>query len=972
MEFRLLGRVRAEHDGAVVELGRRRERLLLGLLLLEAGTVVPTDRLVELMWDGDAPVTARAGLRTHVSRLRGRLDPGDDGALGVRLLSRDGGYLVEVDPLSVDVHLFRARFDRGSAQSDPVDRSAALRAALALWHGRLLADVASDRLRDRVGAELEEKRLTALELAVDADLAAGRHAGVVGELTALTAEFPLRERFAAQLVLALHRCGRQPEALAAYQKLRERLVEELGIEPGQEIRDLYTAVLRHDVPVPAGVQHPGGHGRSGPAQLPSAVGQFTGRVDALKRLDALLDDRDSAATVVISAIAGTGGVGKTALAVHWAHQVADRFPDGQLYVNLRGYDPAEPVPAEVALEGFLRALGVDPSPIPTTVDDRSAAYRSLLAGRRVLVLLDNARSAEQVRPLLPGTVGCLVLVTSRSSLAGLVARDGAHRLLLDRLPAGEAIELLRRVLGPQRVDAELPAATELVRLCAGLPLALRIAAERAGRSPAPLADTVAELGDLTARLTALSPPDDPFTAVRGVLSWSYRALPPGPAHVFRILGLFPGPDLDGRAVAHLAGVPLDQARQRLAVLHDNHLVESHGGRYQMHDLLRAYAIDVATAEVDPGAARAALTRVFDYLLGTAARAMDLVVPHERERRPAVPAPCPPAPDFATTEAAHAWLDAERVNLIALAAHAPGHGLSTHTVQLSRVLWRYLDVGAHHRDAAALHTHALRAAQETGDRVVHAESLVNLGIGHGRNGRVDEAIESFRLALALARQAGDRVVERRAINNLGVTYWHRGDYDESLDLLGQGLALAREIGDRSGEANALDNLGAGYEQLKRYDEALHHLESALALARDTGNRAVEASALGNLGAVHEGLGRFPEAIEYHRQNLALTRELHARTMECQALNGLAEAQCLSGAATEAIAHHEQALALARELVEPREEARAHRGLGHAVRAAGGSRGAVRAHWQRALEVYTELGRPEADEVRSLLDGVDDPV
>jgi tetratricopeptide (TPR) repeat protein len=410
----------------------------------------------------------------------------------------------------------------------------------------------------------------------------GRHEQLVPQLRDLARQHPLREHNHAQLMLALYRCGRQAEALAAYQRARDVLVTELGVEPGPGLRDLHQRILSADPALAVtGPARPAEAEplRVTPQELPSAVPGFTGRSAELKALTGLLDRSGPQApgAVVISAIGGTAGVGKTALAVHWAHNVADRFPDGQLYVNLRGYDPGQPVPAADALAGFLRSLGVPGQDIPPEENERAARYRSLLAGKRILVVLDNAGSADQVRPLLPGTGACTVVVTSRDALAGLVAIDGAARLDLDLLPLAEAVALLQTLIG-SRADAEPDAAAELADQCCRLPLALRVAAELAASRPAAsLAGLTGELADLRTRLDLLGAGGDPRTQVRAVFSWSYQQLSIEAARAFRLVGLNPGPDLEPYAAAALTGAALPLARQALEVLARAHLISNTRG-----------------------------------------------------------------------------------------------------------------------------------------------------------------------------------------------------------------------------------------------------------------------------------------------------------------------------------------------------------------------------------------------------------
>lgn len=482
MEFRLLGTIEVHTRGRPLKLGRRRERLLLGLLLLSPGRVVSSERLTGLLWDDDPPASAAASLRTHVSRLRSRLAPAD----GVRLVTRDGGYLVEAPHTAVDAHRFLGLAAGARTAADPAERARLNRAALTLWRGPLLADAASDRVRDLVGAELNEARMACLEQLIDAELELAGHARAVPEVTALVAEHPLHERFTTQLMIALYRSGRQVEALEAYTRLRDRLAGELGLDPSPRVEDLHTAILRHDPdlspPVSADV-HP-------PRQLPAALPAFAGRRPELAELDRHLKEGAEGHAVAVTAVLGRAGIGKTALAVQWSHRVADGFPGGQLYLDLRGSEPA-PVDAGDALDGLLRALGVTPELIPPGLDARAALYRTRLADNRVLVVLDDARDSAQVRPLLPGAAGCMAVVTSRNALTGLVA-EGARPLRLDVLAAAEARELLAQRLGSGRLAAE-PAAVDAI-------------VARSGRLPLALAETAA---------LAATRPDDPLAAFAG-------------------------------------------------------------------------------------------------------------------------------------------------------------------------------------------------------------------------------------------------------------------------------------------------------------------------------------------------------------------------------------------------------------------------------------------------------------------------
>src|SRR5216683_2467376 len=576
MEFCLLGPLVVRRGAVAVPVPRGKQRAVLAALLLSANKPVQVDDLAETLWGAESPRSARVTVANYVKRLRYAF--GDGGRDRIRTMPH--GYLIEVRASELDVFRFEAitaaarSAARGGSWAQASERA---RSAWSLWRGEPLGDVESEALAQREVPRLVGLRLQALETRLDADLHLGGHADVIPELRHLADAYPLHENLHALLMLALYRSGRQAEAQAVYRHVRHVLTEDLGTEPGKEIRELHHRILTADPALTLPVPAPGPHGHLVvvPRELPAAVSHFTARDSELSALTGLAG-MATPGTVVISAIGGTAGVGKTALALYWAHQVADSFPDGQLYVNLRGYDPEQPVPAADVLAGFLRALGVPGTDIPAEIDERAARYRSLLAGRRMLVVLDNAGSAEQVRPLLPGSPGCMTVVTSRDSLAGLVARDGATRLDLDLLPLADAVSLLRALIG-ERADADPVAAEALAARCCRLPLALRIAAELAAARPAaPLARLVGELADQQRRLDLLDADGDARTAVRAVFSWSCRHLDPDAASAFRLACLHPGPDLGRYAIAALTGATLEQAERMLGVLAQAHLIQPAG------------------------------------------------------------------------------------------------------------------------------------------------------------------------------------------------------------------------------------------------------------------------------------------------------------------------------------------------------------------------------------------------------------
>jgi tetratricopeptide (TPR) repeat protein len=668
---------------------------------------------------------------------------------------------------------------------------------------------------------------------------------------------------------------------------------------------------------------------------------------------------------VISAIAGTAGVGKTALAVHWARRVAGHFPDGQLYVNLRGYDLESPVLPSDALGFFLRTLGVAGRDIPAEADERAAQYRSLLAGRRMLVLLDNAGSEEQVRPLLPAADSCLTLVTSRGSLAGLVARDGAQRLELDLLPLAQAVRLLEALVG-ERAAAD-PAATRALALhCARLPLALRIAAERASARPgATLSGLVIELADEQRRLDLLDADGDPRTAVRAVFSWSVRHLDPASARVFRLAGLHPGPDLDRCAVAALTGEPVSTAEDTLELLARAHLVQpTQPGRYGMHDLLRAYARELAGAYDDDGERAEALTPLFDYYAGTAEDAMNILFPARRSSgsrpnnssRVAVP--------ILSDTAARQWLDTERACLVAATVGAAAQDLPGHVIQLAETLFRYLDSGAYYGEAITVHSHARAAAHRIGDRAAEAHALKHLGLTHARQGGYEQARCHLEQSLSLFRDVGDTAAEASAFANLGQVGFEESDYELAAAHLRQALALYQQAGHRNGEARGLANLGLIAIRQGGYEQAADYLHQALALFADCGDRRDEALTLANLGEVDLRQGRYEQAIDRLRRSLDVCRQVGDRQVEADALNGLGEAFLAMGQPADARGHHAAALDAAGQIGNGYEQARAHNGLGRSYRALG-DLSQAREQWQRAVALYGGTGVAEAEQVLDYL-------
>ncbi|MCK2241700.1 MULTISPECIES: AfsR/SARP family transcriptional regulator [unclassified Crossiella] len=682
-DLRLLGELEVHSTAGPVNVSAGKLQVLLAALLLHANQTVPADRLVAVLWE-QPTVGARATLHVYIGRLRRVLGGGAEGLLRTRA----DGYSLVIEPELLDLYRFRRLVEQAAGVGDVRRENELLRRALELWRGPALAGVPSVALRRTLAAGLEEERLRALERRIETDLELGRHGDLVAELFGLTRDQPLREAFHQQLMLALYRSGRQTEALAAYRVARDLLVRELGLEPGAGLSALHQAILRGDpllarpmvVAVPV------------PRELPRDNAALCGRAAELAELTAALPTDRSAGLPVV-AITGPPGCGKTALAVRWAHRVGHRFPDGHLFLDLHGYSQDPPLTAAAALARLLRAFGIPLDGLPADVAELAARYRSVLHDRRVLLVLDNARDAEHIRPLLPGAAGCLVVVTSRDRLRGLPVADAAAVLPLGPLTAEAGRELLGEVLGAARLADEPQAVADLVDLCGQLPLALRIAAvDLAGRPGSPIGAHVAALrgGD---RLGGLALDGDPRSSVRAAFDLSYTRLAPPARRLFRLTAIAPVRDLTATTAAAIAGLPIAETQRLLDILVAAHLVEPDGPhRFGLPDLLREYAAGRALAEDTAAQRKAAAHRLLDCQLHSARIAARLLFP-DRPHAP-VPDPLPGVSPAELTGAASAtrWLAAECGNLVTAIAEADGHGLPEYAGLLAGAL-RDCDVKA---------------------------------------------------------------------------------------------------------------------------------------------------------------------------------------------------------------------------------------------------------------------------------------
>ncbi|HEY1620976.1 MAG TPA: BTAD domain-containing putative transcriptional regulator [Streptosporangiaceae bacterium] len=948
MEFAVLGPVRVSADGAAPVLAAR-QRTLLAALLMRPGAVVPVDTLIEALWGETPPGAARNTTQGYVKRLRQQLGP----QAGGRVVTADPGYLIRVQQGELDLDVFTGRCEtaRTSALAgDWVTAAGELRRALALFRGDPLADVASALLiRDEV-PRLAELRMRALESRIEADLRLGRHDDLTGELRGLAAAHPMRERFHAQLLLALYRAGRRGEALAAYAAARQVLRRELGIEPGAELRRLHQLILAGDpaLDLPAsrgagGLSAPAGPGATGaagpgagpstggpstagpstaglsaigrgaaaspagatevptPAQLPPDTPDFTGRDEQVARACAVLTaapGADRPGAVPVWVVAGMGGAGKTTLAVHVAHRIAGQFPDGQLYAGLRG--ATSPLrPADV-LARFLRALGAAERAIPADEAERAAAFRTRLAGRRTLIVLDDVADAAQVRPLLPGTAGCAVIVTSRRALPGL---PGAAALTLGGLEPDAARELFGAIVGQQRATAEPDAADQVLAACAGLPLAVRIAASRLATRPGwSIAQLGARLRDERRRLAELTVGD---LAIRACFAVSYDALPavagpasaagpdrsgpdssgpdrtglgstglgstrPGggaaPARIFRLLGLADAPEHGLPAIAALAGLPADAVLPALDLLADAHLLDSPApDRYRLHDLLRDYAAERADQEEDPGERRAALTRMLRWYVREAILAAKILVP--TGRLPASMLAVTGSSLVETPKQALDWFQDELPGLLAVVPQAAALSLHEVAAQTAVAMWAYFRRRSSVADWQAVSEAGMASARLAGDDPVLAWLLNSLGQAHSDRGHFAESGRCFAEALEIRRRLGDRSGEAVILNCMGIDLSSQDRNTEALELMRQSANLHAGLGEQAYVAIGLNNIGDVLLRLKRHDEALDYLMRALALHEEAGDVYDAGITHVTIGETYFALGRLAESVRHYRLALA---------------------------------------------------------------------------------------------------------
>ncbi|MEH0422976.1 AfsR/SARP family transcriptional regulator [Streptomyces sp. B21-083] len=939
VRFAVLGPVRAWRAGTELHTGPPRQQALLAVLLASAGLPMSLPELLSLLWGGSAPATAANVIRRHIGSVRRMIEPTlPRMAPGQWLLGDGGGYRIDVDARSSDLLHFRELYTRARAERDTgrperaVDRYAE---ALRLWRGPAGAGVGAEVRGHPLFTHLDNERLAVAKEAADLTVRLGDVEPILGVLRALTDQHRLDEPLHSRLIVALSMSGRQAEALGVFHGLRDRLHSELGVRPSAGLNQAHQQVLAGPSPAPPAAvtteqprpaTAPSPFPR--PAQLPAAPPHFVGRDAEVERLLSLfpsdsssdfssdLASADGAApasrALIISAIGGMAGVGKTTLALHFAHRVADRYPDGQLYVDLRGFDlsGSATAPAE-AIRGFLENLGIPPQRIPDNLDAQAALYRSLLATRRVLVLLDNARDAEQVRPLLPGSAGSLVLITSRNQLSSLVAAHGAHPLMLDVMSAESARETLVRRLGSDRVDNEPEAAETIISLCGRLPLALSVISARVLMNPQlPLDAMATQLQEADGSLDAFHSMDH-FSDVRAVFDWSYRTLSDATARLFRLLSLHPGTTFDTRSAAALAGLTLRGTRPLLDELVRAHLVtmEEHG-RHRLHDLLRAYGREATDVHDAPSDRSAAQERLFQLYVWTAHAALRQLDPDRLFPVPPGSGQVAADTELTTPEAAVRWFRTERLTLTELVRQAVRDDLPGDAWRLARLLDPMYERVGHWHDWADLQLTALGAAQQSGDAAGLAHAQAGLGRAHSLLRRYSSGEEHLLKALALFEALGDDMGKAHCLRMLGWMMTRTGRDHQAIDFIRQALDVYRTAGHLSAQAECLNALAWFQACLGAHHESVASAVRSLQLYRrtsDTGGTR-HANVWDTLAFAHHGLGNLVRARLCYERAIRLLRAGGDRYNEAGSINRLGDTLALAGDIEGARAHWRAAVGI----------------------------------------------------------------
>ena len=926
LRFAVLGPVRAWRGSSELDLGAPQQRAVLAILLLAEGRHVSLDALIAALWD-EPPRAATGTVRTYVSRLR-RLLGADAGSESGLIESAGDGYRFPLRSTALDLKDFlrltkEAQAAGHDSQVGLAQAAGLLRDALGLWQGTPLAGLPGPYAESQ-RVRLAELHRAATEDRLAADIDLGRHVAAAAELQDLVASHPMRERLRELLMLALYRSGRQADALAAFGDAQRLLSEELGIDPGPGLRDMHQRILQTDERLLGAAESPAAWPDAAtpavptvrPAQLPADLSAFTNRKSELAQLNSLVGQGVELAPV-IAAIGGMAGIGKTTLAVHWAHEVASQFPDGQLYVNLRGFDPfgTATVPGE-ALRGFLDSLGVAPQRIPDGLAAQAALYRSLLDGHRMLILLDNARDVEQVRPLLPGSPGCLVIITSRNQLTGLITTHNARTLTLDPFSPDDARDALARRLGPGRLAAEPDALAEITDLCAGLPLAMAVVAARASIYPGlTLTGIAAELRDARTRLDALSTTDT-VTDVRAVFSWSYQQLSAPARRLFRLASVQSGSELSRSAVASLAGLGAAEVQPLLNEVTSARIVTEHRpGRFSAHDLIRLYATELGAADDSDEDRRAALGRFLDYYLHTAYRAHLQLRPHFVPAAPPAAGPGVTPDELSGYGPAMAWFAAEHRVLEAAISKAATAGFPAHAWRLALTMQQFYQRQGYWHDWAATMRAALDACVAGHDLAAQALVRRSLAGAYHHLGRDDDALIELEHARELFAGLGCSAEDAYLDSNFATVFASQGHYDQAIEHYWRAYDLYGAAGHAKGQAAALEGIGWCQGQQGRYHQAVRYAETAMALYRRLGDGNGEGDCWARLGEFHHLLGQYPQAMDCHRRAITLCRQMGKRADEAAALTGVGDSALAAGSPGAAREAWDEALAILDELRLP---------------------------------------------------------
>ncbi len=976
LRFAVLGPVRAWRDEVELDLGTPQQRAVLAVLLLRRGRTATAEELIDALWGEDPPARAMTALRTYASRLRTVLEPERAARQKATvMISEAGGYALPLPPDALDLTVFEQRVaaaDRTRRAGDPQTSARILRDALDAWGGEPLSGIHGP-WADAQRARLTEQRFSVLEARFGMELELGRAAASVADLTALTAEHPLREHLRGLLMLALYRCGRQAEALGVFADTRRVLIDELGIEPGTELTELQVRILSGDPtlagapPAAEGAAHPPEPTRPPPmpAQLPADVADFTGRAETVTELKEALTGGDRTAMRVV-AVAGIGGMGKTTLAVHVGHAVRDHYPDGQLFSDLRGAGP-DPADPEAVLGAFLRALGVSDPEIPSGRDERAALLRTRLSDRRLLLVLDDARNAEQVTPLLPGSPGCAVIVTSRSRLAGMHA---VHTVDLTGLVTDEAVTLLARIAGEQRVQDEPDVAAEVAAACGFLPLAVRIVASRlASRRNWSVATIAERLTDERRRLDEMRVGN---TAVAATFELGYGQLDEEQARAFRLLALPDVHDISLHAAAAILRLPEPYTEDLLESLVDASLLETPApGRYRYHDLLKLFARRQAERYDEPDARACVPHRLLDFYLASARNAFR-VIEADDTALDHLSKPEATGCDFTTAVRALGWLGEETANLCAVIAEATQGDAPDLPIaaDLLLALEPLTMSGTHLWEFEQTARLVITAALENGDAISQCRAGYTLALVLHESFRLAEAEEAFRSTAEQAGRTGDLVIEAEALNGLGVIAMEERRHENAFGLLRQAVEGFRTMGARNSEANALGNLARTAMALGRTGDAVEAAERGLHTYQEIGSTVGTAKATYSLGIALHGAGRQEDAILRFTECLGAFRAAAQRLWEHHTLYRRAEAHLSVGHLSEAIADAEMSLAASRENLHRFGEGRALVVLGRSL-AEIGATDRARGCWNQALTIFDELSAPDAEDVRTLLAGALSP-